>query len=431
MDLRTFIEETRAVEPDEYLEVLEPLDVELQIAKRMRELDGGPIVLFKRPKGYDIPVVSNIFSKRRRFMNILKVSSMVEAYRKLLTAISRPRRGRIRSDAPFMEVHEDSTRSLPILKHYKRDGGAYMTTSIVIARDYELDVLNASVHRLQVLDRKRLVIRIVPRHLYRMYKKACDMERDLEVAIVIGCHPLNMLTASSSPPYGIFELDVANTISNNRLEVCELDNGLVVPREAEIVIVGRIKKDEFHEEGPFVDITGTYDIVRRQPVLEVERVLRRENPLYQALLPAGEEHKLLMGFYREALIWDYVRRAVPEVKAVRLSRGGCGWLHCFISIKKEYEGDAKNAILAAFAAHPSLKLVVVVDEDINIEDTEEVEWAIATRFQPSEDLVILEGVRGSSLDPSADQEALITSKLGIDATIPLYKPSDRFRRIYE
>ena len=430
MDLRSFVNEVCEENPNEYLEITKPLDVKLEIAKKMRELDGGPIVVFKKPKGYTIPIISNIFSKRKRFLSLFRVNNMKDAYVKLLNAISRPVKISIKTDAPFMEVCEDDISSLPILKHYKEDGGPYMTTSIVIARDYELDVMNASVHRIQVLNKKKLVIRIVPRHLYHMYRKAQDRGRDLEVAIVIGCHPLNMLAASSSPPYGVFELDVASTISNNKLKGCELENGLIVPRESEIVILGKIKRGEFHKEGPFVDITGTYDIIRQQPVLEVDKVLRRENALYQALLPAGEEHRLLMGFYRECLIWEYVRRVVPEVKAVRLSRGGCGWLHCFISIKKEYEGDAKNAILAAFAAHPSLKLVVVVDEDIDVENIEEVEWAIATRFQPSEDLVIIDRVRGSSLDPSADQQSLLTSKIGIDATIPLNRPLEGFKRVY-
>ncbi|RLI13848.1 UbiD family decarboxylase, partial [Candidatus Bathyarchaeota archaeon] len=138
-----------------------------------------------------------------------------------------------------------------------------------------------------------------------------------------------------------------------------------------------------------------------------------------AILPGGVEHKLFMGFPREAEIWKAVSAVVPAVRAVNLTAGGCGWLHAVVAIEKNVDGDAKNAILAAFSAHPSLKHVVVVDPDIDVYDPEQVEWAIATRFQADEDLVIIRGARGSTLDPSADQETGLTTKVGLDATIPI------------
>jgi UbiD family decarboxylase len=138
------------------------------------------------------------------------------------------------------------------------------------------------------------------------------------------------------------------------------------------------------------------------------------------------EHKLLMGFPREASIWDVVRKVVPKVVKVRLTPAGGCWLHAVISIEKNSDGDAKNAILAAFAAHPSLKHVVVVDPDIDPDNPVDVEWAIATRFQAGEDLILIRGVRGSTLDPSSDDG--ITDKLGIDATAPLNK-LELFRKV--
>jgi UbiD family decarboxylase len=181
-------------------------------------------------------------------------------------------------------------------------------------------------------------------------------------------------------------------------------------------------------EGPLVDITGTYDIQRSQPIIELVGVMRREDYIYQALLPAGAEHRLLMGLPRETMIWEAVKNVVPIVKAVNLSSGGCGWLHAIISIEKQTEGDGKNALMAAFAAHPSLKHAIVVDTDIDVYNLEEVEWAIATRFQANEDLVIIPNARGSSLDPSADQETGLTTKLGVDATRPLTKAGEKFER---
>ena len=124
-----------------------------------------------------------------------------------------------------------------------------------------------------------------------------------------------------------------------------------------------------------------------------------------------------MGFPREAAIWDAVSKVVPRVRKVRLTPASGGWLHAVVSIEKQHEGDGKSAIMAAFAAHPSLKHVVVVDSDVDPDNPWEVEWAIATRFQADRDLVLVRNARGSTLDPSS-QDGL-TSKVGIDATKPL------------
>ncbi|MEN3037224.1 MAG: UbiD family decarboxylase domain-containing protein, partial [Candidatus Methanosuratincola petrocarbonis] len=189
-----------------------------------------------------------------------------------------------------------------------------------------------------------------------------------------------------------------------------------------------ISADETAEEGPFVDLTGTYDIVRKQPVVRIRRVMRRRDAIYQALLPGGSEHKLLMGIPKEVRMYEAIQKAVPKVKGVRLTPGGCCWFHAVVSIKKQADGDGKNAALAALGSNPSLKHVVVVDEDVDIDSPEEVEWAIATRFQGDKDLTLIEGARGSTLDPSSDQINILTAKLAIDATIPWSKPKEKFLR---
>jgi UbiD family decarboxylase len=177
-----------------------------------------------------------------------------------------------------------------------------------------------------------------------------------------------------------------------------------------------------------VDITGTYDIVRKQPVVQLTRMMMRKDAIYQTILPGGAEHKLLMGLPKEARMYDAITMAVPEVKGVRLTMGGGCWLHAAVSIRKQGEGDGKNAIMAALGSNPSVKHVVVVDEDINIDEMAEVEWAIATRFQGDSGIVKVKRARGSSLDPSSDQERILTAKLGIDATVPWGKPRQKFER---
>jgi 2,5-furandicarboxylate decarboxylase 1 len=238
-----------------------------------------------------------------------------------------------------------------------------------------------------------------------------------------------LLAASSPLPFGVCEFNVANTLLDDGLNLVECEYvDACAPAEAELLIEGKISASKEVVEGPFVDITGTYDVQRKQPVVEVVGVTHRKDFVYEALLPSGAEHRLLMGLPHEVLIWDAVSKVVPKVYAINLSLGGCGWLHAVISVEKQVDGDGKNVLLAAFAAHPSLKHAVVVDSDIDVCDASDVEWAVATRFQASEDLVILENIRGSTLDSSANQETGLTSKMGLDATRPFTRPKDKFER---
>jgi len=421
--LRNFAEE---LEREGLLErVTKPVSTDHECARVLKEYDGRKAVLFEKPLGYGMPIVGNVLTRRDVLYSVLGASDDAGAFSKLLHAMSNPRPLKVEG-LPTDFQHLDGVEALPVLRSFEGEAGRYITSAIVIAREPGGEALNASIHRMLVLDRKHLAVRIVPRHLYAMYAKARKEGVDLSVAVVIGAPPAVYVAAAASPPYGVFELEIANALAGGGLAACEVGNGLPVPVNSEIILVGRIRRDLEAPEGPFVDITGTLDEVRAQPVLEVDRVLVREDAYYYAILQSGREHMLLMGFPREAAIWDSVRRVVPRVKAVRLIPGGCGWLIAALSVSKSVDGDAKNAILAAFAAHPSLKIAIAVDEDIDVDDPNDLLWALATRMQPHEDLLILTGLRGSSLDPSADQETLLTSKLGIDATIPLSKERGKF-----
>jgi UbiD family decarboxylase len=194
------------------------------------------------------------------------------------------------------------------------------------------------------------------------------------------------------------------------------------------VLEGKILLDKEVDEGPFVDLTGTYDVVRKQPVVEIVGMMHRREFLFQGLLPAGAEHKLLMGLPYEARIWNAVRATLPGLNRVSLTSGGGGWLHAIVSIHKQSEGDGKAAILATFGAHPSLKHVVVVDEDIDVDNPLDVEWAIATRFRADKGLVVVDNIRSSSLDPSSDQNSQIGAKMGLDATRSFSKSKDKFEK---
>jgi 4-hydroxybenzoate decarboxylase len=319
---------------------------------------------------------------------------------------------KIVEDSPTKEaISAPDLSELPILTHFKGDGGAYITGGVVVV---ELDGMrNASMHRMMVLDEKRLVARLVPsRHLYRMHKEAIEREEELKVGIAIGIDPLVLLAAATRVPWGK-EFEYAASLKKEPVELFKLDNGVAIPH-AEIAFQGFMGIDEERaKEGPFVDITATYDKIREEPVITLTKMYHRKDPIYHAILPSGREHRLLMGVPYEPLIFKAVEH-VAKVKNVLLTQGGCCYLHAVVQLKKEKEGEGKNAFIAAFAAHPSLKLVVVVDTDINIFDQTEVEYAMATRVRWNEDMVLIPNTKGSSLDPSSKNG--LTTKIGIDAT---------------
>lgn len=428
MSLRSFLEK---IEIDEgILKIGDRVSTRFEVSFILKKFESeGPVVLFEEPEEYETQIVANVCGTRRRICEALDVDQN-RLYNTLIEAWRSPSEPKVGEDGPVTDVVEEPDLSkLPILTHFEGDAGPYITSGVIHAKSPDGKIENVSVHRLQVLDKRHLAIRLVPRHLHKLWIMAIKEEKDLDVSISIGVHPAVILAASSPVPFGINEFNVADALMSNSLCLVRCEHvDACAPAEAELVLEGKISSSKEVVEGPFVDITGTYDLERKQPVVEVVGCMHREDYLYQAVLPSSAEHRLLMGLPREALIWKSASKVVPRVHAVNLSLGGSGWLHAVISIEKQLEGDSKNALLAAFAAHSSLKHAVVVDADIDPYDTTDVEWAIATRFQASEDLIVIKNVRGSTLDSSAQQETGLTTKMGIDATRPLDKPKDMFIR---
>lgn len=427
MSFRDFIKRMDAAK--EVLHVKDEVSPKFEVSAIMKNLeDDGRVLLFENVRGYKTKVVAGVCGTRKRICTALGTNQDGLCQR-LIEAWRSPKKPRIVKDGPVKEIVEKDLSKIPVLTHFERDAGPYVTSGVVHAKSVDGTVENVSVHRLQVLDRNRLAIRLVPRHLFRLWRMAKEAGEDLGVSVSIGVHPAIMLAASSPVPFGVNEFEVANALMDNSLRLVECESvDAHAPADAELVLEGKISAKKEVVEGPFVDITGTYDVQRKQPVLEIVSVMHREDYVYQGLLPSGAEHRLLMGLPHEVLIWEAVSKVVPKVYAVNLSVGGSGWLHAIISVEKQLDGDGKNALLAAFAAHPSLKHAVVVDSDVDVFDVSGVEWAIATRFQADEDLVMINNVRGSTLDSSADQETGSTSKMGVDATRPLSKPGEKFER---
>lgn len=409
----------------EVIDIKDRVSREYEAAAILKKLDGGPIVFFHNLDGYK--AVGNIVGTRERLYRSIGVTEE-NYHRRLSDAIDSPIPPEVVERPNELLRRDINLKDLPVLRHFKEDVGYYITSGVVTARSIKNAFFNSSIHRLLILDEKRMAIRVVPRHLYAMINEAKEKNQKLPISIAIGVHPAIMIAAGSSPPYGVDHFGIANKLLNGSIKVFELPNGTRAPVDSEIVIEGYIDPNEVIDEGPFTDLTGTPDIVRKQPVIYVTSIYTRDDPWYYALVPSGHDHMFFMGFSREAQIKNYIEKVVPTVKKVRLTEGGCGWLICVASITKVREGDGKNVLMACFAAHPSLKIAIVVDDDIDPDDPKQVEWALATRLQPSTGTIIIPSATVSSLDPSSDQERSIGSKLGLDATRTLLKPKEKFMR---
>lgn len=405
MSYRDFID--RLKENGKLVEIPQPVSPIFE-ASRIAKTTKAP-VLFHDISGSK--VIMNLLGSRDELASMLGVPK--EEIIKRLSEVSPEGEVRLVSESPTLEIIEDQVdlTKLPILTHFEKDGAPYITAGIVVS-EYR-GTINASIHRLMLAGKDKLAVRLVPpRHTYLLHKKAAEKGEPLPVAIVLGCDPTIIYATSTRVPVGK-EFEYAAALRGAPVELFECANGVKVPH-AEIVLEGYVDPVERVDEGPFVDITGTYDVVRKEPVIQITRIIHRKDPIYHGILPAGPEHLLMMGVPYEPRIYRTVGE-VTTVKNVVLTEGGCCYLHAVVQIEKQTEGDGKNAIMAAFAAHTSLKHVVVVDEDINIFDPNDVEFAIATRVKGDMDILIISNVRGSSLDPRGAPDGT-TTKVGIDAT---------------
>lgn len=422
MSLREFLME--AEEAGHLVTMSREVDPCLEMARVINALDGRP-VLFENVKGSDYRVASGICSRREYLALGLGVPQERLLFA-LAEAYSNPVPPEAVETAPCREVveHDVNLNCIPILTHMKADGGPYVTAGVAVVKDPELG-RNICYHRLMQLDERCFTVRIVEgRGTHTAMGK---VEGDLEVAICLGVSLPVLLAAAMAPPKGVDELGIANALRPTPLVRC-VTKDLEVPAEAEIVLEGRITR-QVTNEGPFLDLTETWDVVRQQPIVEIDCITHRRDPIYHALLPGKLEHKALMGMPREPGIYAAVDE-VCDCRNVYITPGGMSWLHAVVQICKRDADDGRRAVEAAFRGHGSLKHVVVVDEDVDLFDPHDVEWAIATRFQADRDLMVFEDQPSSSLDPSAlyvPGQKTRTAKMGLDATIPWRTRDGRLR----
>lgn len=324
-----------------------------------------------------------------------------------------------KENSPVFENKQENTdlTKIPIPWHYPEDRGRYQSASVIIA-EYD-GIRNMSFHRQFLRDANHCVSRFVPRHLRTMTDKARANGDEINIAVINGPDATVLLAAAMSFTHDLDELTVAaalhQRLHGKPLQLVTLPNGIQVPADSEFAMEARITLQD-DDEGPYVDITGTVDDIRQEPLIEYDAVYHRNQAIFHALIPAEVEHRTLMGLPRAPTIKAAVNAVVPCTD-VYMTDGGSGWLSAVVAIEPQKEGDGLAAIHAALGGHGSMKQVTVVDTDIDCSNPVRVEWALMTRWQPDKDTLILSKQKGSSLDPSRDVDGL-TSKIGIDATLP-------------
>ncbi len=425
-DIRTFIDELDKL--GELVRIERPVSKQFELAKVQHALDGRPVLFENIAESPGWRVVGNLVSTRDLVAKGLETKKE-EIIFKLANAIENRKKNPVIDNLPSQEVviKDPDLDALPIITHYPTDGGPYIASAVFIVKDPDYGI-NACFHRLMKVGKDKFTARIIE-------KRGTDtalqkVDGDLKAVIAIG-NPIHLLIAASiSPAKGVDELEIAQALGDLPLGKA-LTSDLPVPAYSEVILEGRITKAK-DVEGPFVDLTGTIDHTREQPVVEIDMITHRKNPIWHSLLPASNEHKILMGMPREPTIYKAVKDVGVDVKNVLISPGGCSWLHGIVQIRKQSPDDPKKAIEAAFSGHKSMKHCIVVDEDINIYDPQDLEWAIATRFQASKDLYVFPNQPGSSLDPSGEHppgEKARTDKAGVDATVPDGKDPKTFKRL--
>ena len=393
--------------------VRQPISKVYEIAGALKQLEPRP-VRFERVNESDFRVAGNLFCSKAAFAEYLGIKT-AQIIPTLMDAIEHRSACEEITGAACQELvsYEADLERLPILRHCAKDGGNYISSGVFITRHPQYGP-NLDFHRCMQFSKNEMAVRVVRSRHFDAYLK--DLQQ-VDVAVCIGCPPNILAAAATSVAMGINELEIANALEAVQVVRAKTVD-LLVPAEAEFVLEGTVYLDRTHAEGPFVDLTETYDVVRQEPVLVVKAITSRHDAIWHALLPGGLEHKLLMGMPREPTIFAKVNQVVRCLD-VNVNPGGCSWLHAIVQIDKKEEEDGKKAIQAAFAGHSSLKHVYVVDQDIDIYNPQEVEWAMATRFQAERDLVVKDKEPGSSLDPSSEPGTHLTSKVGFDLTKPL------------
>jgi len=415
------------------VDLKQPVDIR-HIATLVDQADTA--LLFHNVIGYEMPVVSGIIRTQERATMSLGCKTYPEIEQKLAAAIARPLPPKMVNTAPHSEVvlegDEVDLYDLPIPMSSIYDGGPMITAGVVIARDPELG-MNSGMYRLIVKEKNLTGIDLVTPNNMRLFAdRAYRAGRPCPISISIGTHPFEIMGSGYRAALGVDEMAIAGALRGEPVELAPCHTiDMPCIADAEIVLEAEILPTGWTwPEGRFGEFTRLMGGLHWNPLVRVKAIRRRKDAIYYNLHMPWE-NTWLAAPTRYAAIRQALKTAGVQVKDINVTLGGCAFWHAVISIKKQ-AGEAKNALLAALSVM-DLKHVVVVDDDIDVWNPVDVEWAIATRVQGDRDVMIVGNARGKPLDPSLPVMPVgivpTTAKIGIDATIPENVPKERYERI--
>ncbi len=437
-DLRSFVEYLKG--SDDLVQVEETLSPRHEIPAVLKQMDklNGSAVLFSEARGYGIPVVGNLLGRRRRLAAALGVKEerLAETYQ---ARRNNPIKPVIRKRAPCQEVvitrGVNIARAIPVLTHHARDVSPYFTCALTTAKDPDTGMRGVGLHRIQVKDRDTIGIFLATPPLSHIWERAEKKGRPMEFAIAIGMDPITFFTSVVRAPQGEDKFDIAGGLAGRPIELVKCKTvDLEVPAQAEFILEGEMIPGRRDTEGPFGESDGYY-FTYNNPVGKIKAITHRRDPIYHALMPWTTEESVLMDLSWELDTLRGIKESFPIVKRMALRNLG---MMTVVQVQKENDDDVPKLLESLLQTSPFTKVVIAVDEDVDIYDPFELEWAMATRSQPARSVILRDGLPGFSLDPSAmegqysDEKKefiTVTSKMAIDATKPANDPQGRFEKI--
>lgn len=430
-DLREFLEASRRA--GDVIEIDRPVDCNLEIGKAIRQCyaQNAPIVIFNNPKGKDFPMVSGIFGNRTRALRAFETdnSAIID---KFIKGLDNPIDPIMADTAPCQEIviigDDIDLNRLPIPKFSPLDGGPFLTAGITVSKDPETGVRDIGHFRYMLHDKNTFGWFAQPFHRFgKNCNKARAMGMDkFQAAIVVGTDPVLGYTCQLKQiPDTMDDFRLAGGLRGEAVELVKCKTvDVEVPATAEFVIEIEVNFNELRDEGPLGEYTGYMTPASPKPVCKVKAITHRRDPLFQVLLtgkPVTENH-ILKNIPFEASFTRALREQFPTITDVAVRPSGGVQLFVVIAMKQRYAGEARHAILAAMSSDIRPKWVIVVDPDIDVHNSAEVEWAMSYRTVPGRDVIIVKDVPSAPLDPSSTNEqqtnARLNDTVGVDATIP-------------
>ena len=416
-DLRDFL--TALEETGDLLKVDEELSPRFEMSAALKLVNEGPAVLFENIQGYPGQrVVGNVLGHRRRVAMFMGVPEQ-ELTERFIDRKGQELAPKVVPEGPVKETvltgRIDLPALLPALTYHEKDAGPYMTSAITITKDPETGRQNMGLHRIQLKGGNRLGIFLANPPVATFLERAERRGQGLEVAIAVGVDPAILIGAVvKGSAEGPDKLNVAGGIKGEPIELIKAETvDLLVPARAEIILEGRTIPNYREEEGPFGESTGHY-FQNQSPVIEIQAVTHRRDFIYQAIQVWGAEPEVLIALGGSAEVIRQLKQMVPALQAIHFAAGTCSF-HAIAAVKGAPPAEVRRLMALILNMDPRVKQITVVDDDVNIYDPKEVQWALATRFQADRDMLLLTGIKGYVIDPSVGPDG-ITSKLGFDAT---------------